>query len=130
LHVLGPALTSYLRPAAARRAVPGLHRILLKDFRDVRGDALFGKRTFLVRHGRVWTCRFSAVAWTGGTALPLLAIRGSAALICSYATGTVATVLLLRALSHDRSPRRDETIISALALVGRGLLVSCSLRSQ
>jgi len=27
-------------------------RILLKDFRDVRGDALFGKRTFLVRRGR------------------------------------------------------------------------------
>ena len=26
-------------------------RIVLKDFRDVRGDALFGKRTFLVRHG-------------------------------------------------------------------------------
>lgn len=25
-------------------------RIVLKDFRDVRGDALFGKRTFLVRH--------------------------------------------------------------------------------
>ncbi|MEP7021228.1 MAG: UbiA family prenyltransferase [Pseudonocardiales bacterium] len=99
-------------------------RILLKDFRDVRGDALFGKRTFLVRHGRVWTCRFSAVAWSGGTALLLLAIHGSAALIASYAAGTVATVLLLRALSHDRGPRRDETIISALALVGRGLLIS------
>src|SRR5207245_2835899 len=31
-------------------------RIVLKDFRDVRGDALFGKRTFLVRHGRRATC--------------------------------------------------------------------------
>src|SRR5205085_2049107 len=27
-------------------------RILLKDFRDVEGDAMFGKRTYLVRHGR------------------------------------------------------------------------------
>ena len=35
-------------------------RIVLKDFRDVRGDALFGKRTFLVRHGRRATCIFSA----------------------------------------------------------------------
>ena len=34
-------------------------RILLKDFRDVRGDALFGKRTFLVRYGR---CRRTGCA--------------------------------------------------------------------
>ena len=27
-------------------------RIVLKDFRDLKGDALVGKRTFLVRHGR------------------------------------------------------------------------------
>ena len=42
-------------------------RILLKDFRDVRGDRLFGKRTFLVRHGRVITCRVAFLAWTTGT---------------------------------------------------------------
>ena len=30
-------------------------RIMLKDFRDVRGDELFGKRTFLLRHGHVAT---------------------------------------------------------------------------
>lgn len=99
-------------------------RILLKDFRDVRGDAMFGKRTFLVRHGRVWTCRFSAVAWTVGTVLLLAALDGPTAMYASYAAGTVASVWLLTALSHDRGPRRDETIICALALIGRGLLVS------
>jgi hypothetical protein len=31
-------------------------RIMLKDFPDVRGDALFGERTFLVRHGWRATC--------------------------------------------------------------------------
>ena len=41
-------------------------RILLKDFRDLAGDTLYGKRTFLVRHGRRATCLFAAVGWTLG----------------------------------------------------------------
>jgi 4-hydroxybenzoate polyprenyltransferase len=48
-------------------------RILLKDFRDVHGDAMFGKRTFLVRHGRGVTCAVSACCWTAGTAVILAA---------------------------------------------------------
>ena len=43
-------------------------RIVLKDFRDVVGDRLFGKRTFLVRHGRGPTCVLSAGCWVAGTA--------------------------------------------------------------
>jgi 4-hydroxybenzoate polyprenyltransferase len=82
-----------------------LGRILLKDFRDVRGDALFGKRTFLVRHGRRATCAFSAVCWVAGGAL-----------------------LLLRMLATDGGHRRDERLISALAIVGRGLLVILLVR--
>ena len=37
----------------------------------MRGDALFGKRTFLVRHGRRWTCAFSACCWAMGTVILL-----------------------------------------------------------
>lgn len=50
-------------------------RILVKDFRDVRGDALFGKRTFLVRHGRRRTCQFSACCWLVDTGAILAAAR-------------------------------------------------------
>ena len=32
-------------------------RLVLKDFRDQYGDALYGKRTMLVRCGRARTCR-------------------------------------------------------------------------
>ena len=39
-------------PLLAALYVGFIGRIILKDFRDLRGDALFGKRTFLVRHGR------------------------------------------------------------------------------
>ncbi|MGN6473102.1 MAG: UbiA family prenyltransferase, partial [Mycobacteriales bacterium] len=113
-------------------------RILLKDFRDVRGDALFGKRTFLVRHGRVATCRFAAAGWLAGTVLTVLAValRGdvSVSLFVSYGVALGAVLGLLRALSVDRGPRRDELIISTIAIIGRGsllaLLVVLSLVGQ
>ena len=56
-------------PLLAALYVGFIGRIILKDFRVVRGDALFGKRTFLVRRGRVSTCRVSAALWSAGTAL-------------------------------------------------------------
>jgi 4-hydroxybenzoate polyprenyltransferase len=113
-------------------------RILLKDFRDVRGDALFGKRTFLVRHGRAPTCRFAAAGWTGGTALTLFAgsmrAHTNLGLYVSYGVALVAVLALLVALSRDRGPRRDELIISTIAIVGRGsllaLLAALSMASQ
>ncbi|MDP9445162.1 MAG: UbiA family prenyltransferase [Actinomycetota bacterium] len=99
-------------------------RILLKDFRDLRGDELFGKRTFLVRHGRAATCRLSAAFWTAGTGLVLAGLRPSSASFTAwYAATLVATLALLLALAVDRGPRRDETLISAVAIVGRAVML-------
>jgi 4-hydroxybenzoate polyprenyltransferase len=109
-------------------------RILLKDFRDVRGDALFGKRTFLVRHGRAWTCRFSAVCWTLGTILIVLGTPGSADEDDEVAFGVVmaafllAALWLLRRLRADAHPRRESDLISATAIVGRGMLLTVLAR--
>ena len=97
-----------------------LGRILLKDFRDVRGDALFGKRTFLVRHGRRATCALSAFCWVAGGALVALETKDMAVVT---ALGAAGALVLLRALATDGGHRRDERLISALAIVGRGLLV-------
>jgi 4-hydroxybenzoate polyprenyltransferase len=103
-------------------------RILLKDFRDLRGDALFGKRTFLVRHGRQATCRFAAAGWIAGAALTLtataLAGHGSVSLDLAYAAALIVVLALLRALAVDDGPRRDELLISAVAIVGRGQLLA------
>jgi len=99
-------------------------RIVLKDFRDVRGDALFGKRTFLVRHGRRRTCLFSAVFWAAGT-LTVAAVRGITPAVLAAFAGYLAVVgCLLWALSADRGARRDESIVSAIAVVGRGTVVT------
>ena len=98
-------------------------RIVLKDFRDVRGDELFGKRTFLVRHGRSATCAFSAVSWALGTAC-LLGVRGlTPTLVAVEAILVVVALVLLRALADDRGARHDEWTISALAIVGRAVVL-------
>lgn len=99
-------------------------RILLKDFRDVRGDALFGKRTFLVRHGRRATCRFSAAGWVAGTVAILAAAAPSVALVAADGVLLAVALVLLHALSVDRGPRRDEALVAALAIVARGIVVT------
>jgi 4-hydroxybenzoate polyprenyltransferase len=99
-------------------------RIVLKDFRDVRGDALFGKRTFLVRHGRRATCVLSAVFLVADvTVLPF--VRDvTVALAGAYVTYMGASLLLLRALARSTSARHDELLVSAIAILGRGMLVT------
>ncbi|MFA1549733.1 UbiA prenyltransferase family protein [Actinomadura chokoriensis] len=100
-------------------------RILLKDFRDVRGDEMFGKRTFLVRHGRGWTCKFSAVCWIAGTIMLVGAVRQPTVHLAAVnAVYLAAALLLLRALSTERGARRDEHLIAAIAIVGRGIVLS------
>jgi 4-hydroxybenzoate polyprenyltransferase len=97
-------------------------RILLKDFRDVRGDALFGKRTFLVRHGRVATCRFSAACWALGTGALFGVEDATPTLAASHLVLLGVALALLRRLRTDLGPRRDEALIAAIALVGRGMI--------
>jgi 4-hydroxybenzoate polyprenyltransferase len=99
-------------------------RILLKDFRDVRGDALFGKRTFLVRRGRRATCAVSAMFWTAGGALVVATTpHTTAAYVATTSAGLVGVLVLLRMLANERSARRDEAIISGIAIIGRTVLV-------
>jgi 4-hydroxybenzoate polyprenyltransferase len=99
-------------------------RIVLKDFRDVRGDALFGKRTFLVRHGREATCRLSQVCWVLGAATLVAAPGMSVAVAVAEAALLAVALVLLHRLRRDGGPRRDETLISAIAIVGRGMVLA------
>jgi 4-hydroxybenzoate polyprenyltransferase len=133
-YVAVPYLTGLLagghRPAGGSLLLlAGLYlgfigRIVLKDFRDVRGDALFGKRTFLIRHGRAWTCAFSAGCLTAGTGIILAAAhRPTALLIASEAGCLAGTLVALRALARDRGARRDESLITAVAILGRGMVL-------
>jgi 4-hydroxybenzoate polyprenyltransferase len=133
-YVTVPYLLGVLAPAGRVRLadlvlLAGLYlgfvgRILLKDFRDVRGDALFGKRTFLVRHGRRATCVFSAACWLGGTVLLLAAVRHpTVALVGGQVLALAIALALLRVLAGTTNPHREEAVIAAIAIVGRGMIV-------
>jgi 4-hydroxybenzoate polyprenyltransferase len=95
-------------------------RIVLKDFRDVVGDRMFGKRTFLVRHGRTATCLMSAVCWVSGTLLLVFATpRATWVFAASQAVLAATAVILVGVLAVTTSHRREERLISCLAIVGR-----------
>ena len=72
-------------------------RIVLKDFRDREGDALYGKPTFLLRYGKRATCLASLCAVCAGDAL----------LVVSLSRQAVARWRLaaLRGGSGDHAPR-------------------------
>lgn len=50
-------------------------RIILKDYRDVKGDAAHGKRTFLLRHGNKAVCALAGLAISSGGLLSVYAMR-------------------------------------------------------
>ena len=137
----------YLLGITAARRAPGgadlallgglylgfIGRIQLKDFRDVRGDAMFGKRTFLVRYGRRWTCVFSACFWAAGTGVILARLSDTSNVTfilpvpmgAPFSIGVCAgfAILLIAALAANRDPRREEVLISAVAILGRGMIL-------
>jgi len=95
-------------------------RIVLKDFRDLVGDRMFGKRTFLVRHGRRVTCLVSATFWVTGTVLLVAATPGAGwVFVACQVVAATAAVALVAALAGTESHRREERLVSALAIVGR-----------
>ena len=98
-------------------------RLLLKDFRDEHGDRLFGKRTFLVRHGRRTTCLLSTCAWMVGVAI-LLVARQSWPLVVAWIPLCLAVIVLLRQVSDDEWGVDDVHRITMIAIAGRATLVS------
>ncbi|MDQ6909887.1 MAG: hypothetical protein M3Z84_03735 [Actinomycetota bacterium] len=76
-----------------------------------------------MRHGRRATCGLSALCWVAGATV-LVGVRGAeVAYVITEGVCAVAALALLRALADDRGPRRDERLISAIAIVGRGMIV-------
>ncbi len=121
------ALSTDATPRGTAFAVlPGLYlvfmgRILLKDFRDVEGDALFGKRTFLVRYGRRATCWFSAGCWCVGAVAVAAAVPQRAVLVVPIAALLASVLHGLSALAADAGRTEDDAAIAAIAQTGRGL---------
>jgi len=95
--------------AAAALVVLFTGRMLLKDFRDRRGDAMFGKRTFLLVHGKGVTVSAVLICVLAGDAL-LVTVLPSPVLVAVVETYFAAIVLELYRLA-----RGDE-----MAAIARG----------
>lgn len=116
----GPVLTWRGDWALGGLAVAITGRLALKDFRDLDGDRLFGKRTLLVRHGRRTVCAFAATLSVVGS-VPLLMLTSVSPVIA--VDGAVLSVLTLALVgSLALSDRGDRRTISDVALLGRGQL--------
>jgi 4-hydroxybenzoate polyprenyltransferase len=99
-------------------------RIVLKDFRDRDGDAMYGKPTLLLRHGKVAVCRTSLAALIAWNVLFLVAIHpppGFAVVIAAF----VSTIWWqLRTLERTDDRRGEQVAIGIGARMGNGMLVT------
>jgi 4-hydroxybenzoate polyprenyltransferase len=102
-----------------------LARIVLKDFRDREGDAIFGRRSLLLLHGKPTTCALSggfvalgdgllSLAW-GGHAWPLLALAQSFFAALGW---------MLWRLFKATTPTAEQVAIGTGAKMANGLLFS------
>ncbi len=99
-------------------------RLALKDFRDQRGDTLYGKRTFLLRYGRKTTCVWCAALLVLGGIVSILALphRTTWTWIC-VGVQLVASLVFLFELARDDDGHDDRANVLAVAVLGRFLLL-------
>jgi 4-hydroxybenzoate polyprenyltransferase len=99
-----------------------LSRIVLKDFRDRTGDALYGKPTLLLRFGKTRTCAVSFAPLLIGDAM--LCATLEPALVPVLQLFVVAIASMLRRLHRADDERDEQVAIGIGARVGNGLLLT------
>jgi 4-hydroxybenzoate polyprenyltransferase len=99
-------------------------RIVLKDFRDRAGDALYDKPTLLLRFGKDGVCGASLAALVAGNALLLAALRPAAGLALLLELFVLAIAFMLRQLRVARDGHSEQVAIGIGARLGNGLLIT------
>jgi 4-hydroxybenzoate polyprenyltransferase len=99
-------------------------RIILKDFRDVKGDAKFGKRTFILRHGRGATCLASALGLTIGSTILLAVIPHVLAIVTTFEVLLICTLWGLYRLYQTAGHNHEQVIISAIVRTAGGAVIT------
>ncbi len=99
-------------------------RMLLKDFRDVRGDKQFGKITFLLRYGSKTTCLVSAVLWLLAFSATLYALHFTLGILLPLSLGLLHVWLLLNVLWKTEDRDIQQRIINFIANAGNFSIVA------
>jgi 4-hydroxybenzoate polyprenyltransferase len=122
--VAGDSLGAWDLPLLAALYLLFAGRIILKDFRDREGDALYGKPTFLLRFGKGATCLASLLAVCAGDAL-LIASLADRLWLAAILQVHVACVALMLHRLYLADNRKDEQLsIGVGARMGNGLLTT------
>lgn len=90
-------------------------RMLLKDFRDLRGDKKFGKKTFLIRYGAKTTCATSAVLWFLAFSVTIYAMHFTIGVLLPLPFGLFQVCLLLDVLWRTSDREIQKKIITFIA---------------
>ena len=99
-----------------------LARIVLKDFRDRAGDALYGRPTLLLRFGKTATCAVSLACLVVGATLLAVAIADP--VVAGFVACFAAAIAWMLHRLYRADPGRDEQVAIGLgARMGNGLLV-------
>lgn len=101
-----------------------LARINLKDFRDRRGDALYGRPTLLLRFGKDVTCAVSFAALVLGNVLLFAGVGAPPELALLLETFFLAIGWALYALWRAPEGRVEQVAIGIGARSGNGLLLT------
>jgi len=99
-------------------------RIVLKDFRDREGDALYGKPTLLLRFGKTATCVTSFVALATADLLIAAALFPRWEVAALLQPFVAAIAWLLWTLWRADEGRAEQVAIGIGARLGNGLLLS------
>lgn len=99
-------------------------RLLLKDFRDVKGDKKHGKMTFVLRHGVVATCKASALFWLVALAIVAYATSFSLGLSIVLIVGLVQASTFLNMLARSSSIRGHESMVALIAKTANITLIT------
>jgi len=90
-------------------------RLLLKDFRDVKGDKKHGKITFLLRFGSKVTTSVSGVFWIAAMLIVVAATSFPFGIIIPLLIGSVMVCKWLLLLSRARSITEQQELVAIIA---------------
>ncbi len=99
-------------------------RLLLKDFRDVRGDRQYGKKTFLLRHGPKITTLTSAGYWFLSIIFIGLYTSFAYGIIVPLVVGFIQVCLLLSVLYQVKGVARKQNSIIFISKAVNALIMA------
>lgn len=100
-------------------------RIILKDFRDIKGDTMYGKQTFLVRYGPKKTCEVAGIAWIlGDLIVSSVFISTDLLLVLLLQPFVVSILLTLHKLSDEKELPRQLTLVNLVGRLGNSVALN------